>query len=419
MPVDKTKGYDSVALLEVTGIMLYWRERCRGGRLSAIVALLVSLSVAVGADLSIPVQPAGPGGSVVISAIFTPGSDPIAALQFDLQYDGTAMSFISVPGAAARNSSKTAYYEDLDPNTRRFVVSGINQNPIPGGSAMDLFVNLFPGASSGLHALAIANFVATDVSGNVVSTTTTSGAVNVQSTAAGAPMESSGVVNAASFISGPVAPGEIITLIGSGIGPAIAQQPASSVTSTALGGVTVLFDGIMAPLLYAGPNQINAIVPFEISGESVTNVLVEDAGHLIAGLPLFVAGAAPAIFTLDASGAGAGAVLNYDLTLNSPTNPAARGSTVVLYGTGAGSMNPQPADGQLTSVLSYPNAPVAVTIGGQAADVQYFGVAPGEVAGLIQINCVVPQGIAPGDAVSVNLTVGTATSPPGVIIAVR
>jgi uncharacterized protein (TIGR03437 family) len=232
-------------------------------------------------------------------------------------------------------------------------------------------------------------------------------------------MESSGVVNAASFISGPVAPGEIITLIGSGIGPAIAQQPASSVTSTALGGVTVLFDGIMAPLLYAGPNQINAIVPFEISGESVTNVLVEDAGHLIAGLPLFVAGAAPAIFTLDASGAGAGAVLNYDLTLNSPTNPAARGSTVVLYGTGAGSMNPQPADGQLTSVLSYPNAPVAVTIGGQAADVQYFGVAPGEVAGLIQINCVVPQGIAPGDAVSVNLTVGTATSPPGVIIAVR
>lgn len=381
--------------------------------------MTVSLSFATGADLSIPVQVAGPGDSVVVSAVLTPGSELVGSLEFDLQYDGTAMSVLSIPGVATRNADKIAYYADLSANTRRFVITGINQNPISGGSAIDFFVNLAPGATPGLHALSIANFIATDVLGNVISTTTTSGGVTVQGGTAGSRIQTSEVLSAASFTSGPVAPGEIITLIGSGIGPTIAQQPASSVTSTVLGGVTVLFDGIMAPLLYAGPNQINAIVPFEVSGESVTNMLVENSGELIAGFPVPVAGAAPAIFTLNASGAGAGAVLNQDLTVNSPMNPAARGSMIVLYATGAGSMNPQPADGQVTNAISYPNLPVQVTIGGVAANILYSGVAPGEVAGLIQINCVVPEGIPAADSVSVNLMVGTASSPPGVVIAVR
>jgi len=380
-------------------------------------ALLVSASLAMGADLSIPVQSAGPGDSVVISAALTPGSDSVAALQFDLQYDG-AISLISVPGVASRSAYKTAYYTDVNANTRRFVISEINQNVISGGSVIDLFVNIAPSASSGLHALSISNFTATDVLGNVVSTTSTSGGVNVQGTP-NSPIETSEVLSAASFTSGPVAPGEIITLIGSGIGPVPAQQPASGITSTVLGGVTVYFDGITAPLLYAGPNQINAIVPFEIAGESATNMLVENSGQVVAGYLLPVADAAPAIFTLNASGTGPGAVLNYDLTLNSPTNPAARGSMIVVYATGVGSMNPQPTDGQATTVASYPNLPLSVTIGGLAANVLYSGVAPGEVAGLIQINCVVPQDVTPGDSVSVNLVVGSTTSPPGVVIAVQ
>lgn len=383
----------------------------------AISAISASLTLALGADLSIPVQSAGPGDSLIISAVFAPGSDLIGGLQFDLEYDGS-VTLISVPGAASRDASKTVYYADLNANSRRFVIGGINQNPIPSGSVVDLFINLVPGAGSGLHPLSLLNFIATDLSGNVVSTTMTSGGVNVQSTV-GSRTQPSEVLNAASFLSGPIAAGEIITIIGSGIGPTIAQQPAPSVTNTALGGVTVLFDGIMAPLLYAGPNQINAIVPFEVSGESVTNVLVENSGELIAGFPLSVAGAAPAIFTLDASGAGPGAVLNQDLTLNSALNPADRGAMIVFYATGAGSMNPQPPDGQVTTEPSYPNLPVSVTIGGLAANVLYSGVAPGEVAGLIQINCVVPQDTLPGDSVSVSLMVGAASSPPGVVIAVR
>lgn len=77
-------------------------------------------------------------------------------------------------------------------------------------------------------------------------------------------------------------------------------------------------------------------------------------------------------------------------------------------------------DGQPATVpLPLPNLPVTVTIGGQPAQLQYVGGAPGEIAGLMQINAVIPSGIQTGNAVTVVVQVGTASSQPGVTIAVR
>jgi uncharacterized protein (TIGR03437 family) len=125
------------------------------------------------------------------------------------------------------------------------------------------------------------------------------------------------------------------------------------------------------------------------------------------------------LFTADRTGMGQGAILNQDASLNSPANPALRGSIVALYGTGQGETDP---DGQedeipgdaLATVLS----PVQVTIGGQPAKLLYAGDAP-TLAGVMQINVRVPAGIKPGGAVPVVVTIGGVNSQPGVTLAVQ
>ena len=57
----------------------------------------------------------------------------------------------------------------------------------------------------------------------------------------------------------------------------------------------------------------------------------------------------PGIFSLDGSGQGLLAILNQDGSVNSPSNPAARGSIVTIYATGGDERDPAVADGQILS----------------------------------------------------------------------
>jgi uncharacterized protein (TIGR03437 family) len=122
---------------------------------------------------------------------------------------------------------------------------------------------------------------------------------------------------------------------------------------------------------------------------------------------LAVAGAAPALFVTGAS-SGQAVALNQDGSANSPENPAARGSVVVLYGTGEGK----------TNSAGNPELPVALTIGGTAAEILYAGQAPG-FPGLFQINARVPGAFTPRGILPVLLIVGTSASQSGVTIAVK
>jgi uncharacterized protein (TIGR03437 family) len=91
----------------------------------------------------------------------------------------------------------------------------------------------------------------------------------------------------------------------------------------------------------------------------------------------------------------------------------------MIYATGEGQTNPGGVDGQLaTEVLAHPTAPVTVAIGGINAEVVYAGSAPGLVAGVLQVNAFVPQGVPPGTA-EVIVKVGGATSRAGVTVAVK
>lgn len=118
----------------------------------------------------------------------------------------------------------------------------------------------------------------------------------------GTALQPAGVLNLASQLPGPVAPGELVTLIGSGIGPSSPVQPGGN---TMAGGASVLFDGTPAPILYAGMDEIQLVVPYEISGESATTMQVIDNGEVAATVFLPVAAASPAVFTSDGSGVGA------------------------------------------------------------------------------------------------------------------
>jgi uncharacterized protein (TIGR03437 family) len=115
---------------------------------------------------------------------------------------------------------------------------------------------------------------------------------------------------------------------------------------------------------------------------------------------------------------GQGAILNQNFTANSPANPAARGSVVVLYGTGFGLLDPQPADGAIADQTAVTRFAVTASLAGVPAEVTYAGAAPGLIAGVVQINVRIPEGIAPNLAAPITLTVGQAVTPT-VTIAIR
>jgi uncharacterized protein (TIGR03437 family) len=236
-------------------------------------------------------------------------------------------------------------------------------------------------------------------------------------------LAASNVVNAASFASGPVAPGEIISLFGSGIGPAtpaFAAPVGGAFAPNTLAGVHVTFDGVPAPLLYASAGQVNAVVPYSVAGKSATQLQLEYLGALSSPVMLAVAATDPGIFSLQSSGKGPGAILNArDESVNSSANPAARGDWVSIYATGAGIMSPASPDGWLTSALAQTAASVGVTIGGLPCQINYAGAAPGYVSGLLQINARIPAGVTPGPTIPVQITIGNTSSQAAITLAVR
>jgi uncharacterized protein (TIGR03437 family) len=233
-----------------------------------------------------------------------------------------------------------------------------------------------------------------------------------------------GVINAASGTIGKVAPGMLVSIFGQGLGPQagvpFAVPPSGGTVATELEGTQVFFDGVPVPILYTQDGQVNAIAPFELAGKATTLLEIEYNNVKSAGMTLQVVDAEPGLFTADGSGKGQGAILNQDYSANSSSMPAAAGSAVILFGTGGGQTDPASTDGQINPLTAGWKLvlPVTVTIGGQPADVLYYGPAPGLVGGVIQINAVIPAGTPSGPA-PVVVTLGTASTTQTVTVAVQ
>jgi len=234
-------------------------------------------------------------------------------------------------------------------------------------------------------------------------------------------LSSIGVSNSASLLPGSVAPGEVITLFGLGLGPDGGQvypMNATGTVSSTLAGTQVLFDGVAAPLIYVQTNQVNAIVPFSVNGKTSTNITVSSNGATTNAIPVAVVPASPGVFTASGTGQGQAVVLNADGSLNGASLNAAKGSTIRIFVTGDGVPNPVPADGARGASGS-PTQQINVLIGGINAPVVAAKIAPDFFAGVLEIDATVPPNAPSGLAIGLKVTVGNVFSPDGPTIAVR
>jgi len=229
------------------------------------------------------------------------------------------------------------------------------------------------------------------------------------------------VRSGASFESGAVAPGEIVSVFGAALGPAEGfavdeLDPATGRLPREAGDAAALFDGEAAPLFFVSGEQVNLQTPFELAERASTTLQMRYGGIESEAVTLDVTAARPALFTF-ADGRRAVA-LNQDGSVNGPDNPARRGEFVTLFGTGQGVVDPPIPTGAPAPTTPLSRIPGAsVSIGGAAVegeDLFFAGMTPGLV-GVFQLNARVPLGATPGES-PLTVAVRGATSPPGVIL---
>jgi len=199
------------------------------------------------------------------------------------------------------------------------------------------------------------------------------------------------VVNAVNLISGAIAPGELVSIYGAALGPTTPVSAPSGTLPTTLGGVTVTFDGVAVPIVYASLYRVDVQAPFSLSAGSQTNIQVSSAGSTSRSVAVSLSAAAPGIVTVQPDGTGPVKGVNQDGMLNSPTRGAAKGSVVSVYASGLGMVTPALAAGAAppASPLSMVTAGVAASMGGVPARVVFAGLAPG-LPGYYQVNIEVP-----------------------------
>ena len=346
--------------------------------------------VGQGVQVSLGTQTLQSDGTVVVPVQLLSGGLEVAAIQFDIAFDGSVTTIAPTAGSSASGASKTLNNADVTPSVLRIVLASQDHNSIPDGMLASLLIT--PASSGFSGTLNVLNIIASDPSGTTLTVSAPGGPP---------PTSTLSIVNGASNQGGAISPGEIVTLYQSGILP-----PTAATTD-----VTVTFNGTPAPILFTGTDQINAVTPFGLVGQTTASVAVMYQGNSVGQATVSVSPASPGIFMVGASLQGA--IVNQDGTLNTASNPAPTGSIVTLFATGAGIFqNPALTDGETVpnplpaGWQSTPVGKVAVGIGGHDGGVKYAGPAPGLVAGILQINVMIGPNVSPGSAVPLTIGVG-------------
>jgi uncharacterized protein (TIGR03437 family) len=217
---------------------------------------------------------------------------------------------------------------------------------------------------------------------------------------------SSAVANGASQKPGAIAPGEILAIKGSSLGPPQAE--------TAPENVQVWFGRIPGTVLAAVAGQVNVVAPLELQPGASVHLQVLYFGIPSTEVAVPVTPYSPALFTRDFSGVGPVLAINQDGSVNS-ASPA--GTIVSLYGTGGGAF-PGAADGTIARGPANLMATVSVSVAGKNAQVLYAGSAPGLISGVFQLNVQLP-GDLPSGLAPIQVTIGGQASPQGAAIEIR
>jgi uncharacterized protein (TIGR03437 family) len=162
-----------------------------------------------------------------------------------------------------------------------------------------------------------------------------------------------------------------------------------------------------------------------MSSVASPSVWIKYAGQASNAYQLTTTTTVPGLFTQSASGSGPGSILNQDNSVNGPGNRAAKGSIVQVFMTGEGQTSPPSVTGAITAatlpppqVTPAPPVPIQVRINGQPALYVYAGEAPGQVAGLMQLNVQIPSN-APSGNLSITVSIGGNVSQNEVTVSVQ
>jgi len=411
-----------------------------GGNWLSVLAngtAVTSATTPVTLTISVNSQSLQPGTTYTGTVTLTPAGG--TALQIPVSVTTSAQPTVSAAPAAGGSSLSFSYRAgDNTPSPLSISVTGgsglaftataksdsgnwLSVSPLAGTTPATLSVSISP---SGLAAGTYNGSITVAGTGGATGTSTIPVSLTVT-----APLPTiTQLGNSASYVGGSISPGEIITVFGTGLGPTPAVQSptvnANGLVATTLGGVSISVNGFAAPILYASNTQVTAVVPYEVARFLSATVTLTFLGQSSNGISAGVAPTAPGVFTANASGTGPGAILNANFTQNSPGNPARAGETVAVYLTGEGQTAPSGVTGKVTTVATtgpltpQPLLPVGVTIGGQPAQVAFYGEAPSLVSGVMQLNVVIPAN-APAGNLPLVVTIGSNSSQTGVTVSVR
>lgn len=221
--------------------------------------------------------------------------------------------------------------------------------------------------------------------------------------------------NANYFQQVPVAPGDLISIWGTNLAEGT-EHTGGIPLETQLADATVILAGRFLPLLHAQEDQLNSMLPYDLAVNTQHQLVVQRGTSYT--VPETVTPAQPAIFTKEMTGEGQGVILvvspSGSRTFAEPATPARAGDPIEVWCAGLGAVDRTAVAGDFA-----PSNPPAETvkplpklmIGGVEADVQFSGLTP-DFTGLYQVNAIVPEGVLPGDAVEVILSIAGQTSPP-------
>jgi uncharacterized protein (TIGR03437 family) len=360
----------------------------------------ITVTSTAGASLQIP----------VILTVLTP-SAPLTVTPLSVSLTTPAAQSVTQTFNVSSTPSTLFSFTVFTPGPERWWYGGSTSSPSAPSTVTLTFLSTQPGTHYG-------SVIFTSGSNSV----TVPIVLTVAASATSPPILAS-VVSAGSGLPSAISPGEIITLYGTGLGlttPRVVTILPGGGGGDAIPYTNVLIDNGTVGQTYASSSQLNVIVPSGTpsTGAATVQVII-DGAYPTATWSVPLAPSAPSIFTISGSGIGPGAIVNQDGSINSPTNPASRGTAIQIYGTGGGPTSPPSYAGNVAQTAASLTLPVTVTIGGVNAQVLYAGNAPGEVVGLVQINALIPQSVTPGTALPLLVTIGGVAAQAGVTVAIQ
>ena len=381
---------------------------------AAIAVNKTSLTLAAGAAETVTVTLSGsvpPAGSYSGTVDFVAGAVTLRVPYLYLVGDGVAADIIALSDGFNVAAGGTGLIAFRLVDSYGVAVSGTNVSFLPRGTATVIDAD----SKTDANGIAGANVRVGALAGAAYSYLVTAGGLRKTFTGYSTLKPSippNGIVNAATFEPGPVAPGSYVTIFGSGLSDYTGYAPAARLP-LAVASATVSFDvppaKISTPghLNFASPGQVNVQVPWELEGQNTALVKVSNGSISGGVVTLQLAATAPGIFEVSK---GAGAVLDAGFKLVSASNPARRGQAIQIFANGLGAVNNPPESGSPASAtkLSTTKAVAQVSIGGQQAQVLFSGLAPGFPA-LYQVNVIVPPNATAGNQ-PLTISIGGVTS---------